>query len=504
VDLFVPLDRARAEPLRDQLYAGLRAAILDGRLAEGARLPASRVLARTLGISRFTVDDAYSRLVADGYVVGRHGSGTYVAYGESAQPVAPPPCGIVTPSERGWSGWSRRLDAARPIFEEPPPRYSFKQGVPAIEPFPLAAWRRCQATANHAMRHELHGYGSVRGHAPLRDAIAAYLARARMLRCPPEQIVITSGTQQALDLLVRLFVDPGDPVALEEPGYPTAHRVFRAAGATLLPIPVDGDGLRVDLLTERGAGAKLVYVTPSHQFPTGGILPLARRRALLEWARRSGTLIVEDDYDAEFRYGQRPIEALAALDRALPGPGAVAYVGTFSKVLYPSLRLGYLVLPPDLVERVMAAKDVADRHPSTLEQATLSAFITEGHFERHLARMRRIYAARLAALEEALARWFGPRAIRDPAATAAGLHLLVRFDLPYGEAEMVRRAAAAGVQIEPAGPSYLTTPPAGPAAMLGYALLDEPAIDAGIHALATALLEVPHGAEPPCYADKPD
>lgn len=488
MDLFVPLDRTLSEPLRDQLYAGLRAAILDGRLTIGARLPASRALALSLGISRFTVDDAYSRLVADGYVVGRHGSGTYVAYGATpAQSAETSRNDDAANVERGWSNWARGLSAPRLSYEDPPLRYSFKQGVPALDPFPLALWRRCQAKTGQEMRPELHGYGSVRGYAPLRTAIAAYLARSRMLRCTPEQIVITSGTQQALDLLARLFLDRGDFAAVEEPGYPTARRVFLAARATLLPIPVDGDGLNVGRLFERGDGVKLVYVTPSHQFPTGGVLPLARRRALLEWARRSGALIVEDDYDSEFRYGQRPVEALAALDGSLPGPGSVVYVGTFSKVLYPSLRLGYLVLPPDLVERVMAAKDVADRHPSTLEQATLSVFITEGHFERHLARMRRVYASRLAALEEALSRWFGQRVIRDPAATAAGLHLLVQFDLPYGEAEMVARGAASGVLLEPASPCYLI-PPARPGTLLGYALMDELNIHAGIRTLADALL----------------
>ncbi|MCC6791133.1 MAG: PLP-dependent aminotransferase family protein [Thermomicrobiales bacterium] len=489
MDLFVPIDRTRPAPLRDQLYTGLRAAILDGRLAGGARLPASRVLARTLGISRFTVDDAYSRLVADGYVVGRHGSGTYVAYDAPAvDPAATPDTdGDVAP--RGWSRWARDLGAPRLAYEAPPLRYSFKQGVPALEPFPLAAWRHCQVTVNHALRPELHGYGSVRGYGPLRETLAGYLGRARMLRCTPDQIVITTGTQQALDLLARLFLDPGDVVAVEEPGYPTAHRVFRAAGATLLPVPVDGDGLQVDRLDDV-TGAKLLYVTPSHQFPTGGVLPLARRRALLAWARQRGTLIVEDDYDSEFRYGQRPVEALAALDGSFPGPGSVAYVGTFSKVLYPSLRLGYLVLPVDLVERVMAAKDVADRHPSTLDQATLAAFIDDGQFERHLARMRRVYASRLAALEAALTHWFGDRVVRDPAATAAGLHLLVQFDVPYGEAEMVARAAAAGVLVDPASPSYLV-PPSRPGALLGYAVMDESGIDAGIRALAAVLLDEP-------------
>ena len=487
MDLLIPLDRSLPTPLRDQLYAGLREAILDGRLAFGARLPASRVLARSLGVSRYTVDDAYGRLIADGYVVGRHGSGTYVAFGPPAA-LAPADRNIdplPASQPRGWATWAGRLAPSQPGVPGSF-RFSFKQGVPALEPFPHAVWRRCQADATREWNVDLQGYGSTHGYGPLREQIVAYLARARMVRCTPDRIVITTGTQQALDLLARLFVDPGDPVAVEEPGYPTARRVFRAAGADLLPVPVDGDGLRADRLEELD-GAKLIYVTPSHQFPTGGLLPLFRRRALLDWAHRTGTLVLEDDYDSEFRYGQRPVEALAALEDSLPRPGSVVYVGTFSKVLYPSLRLGYLVLPPDLVPRVLAAKDVADRHPSTVEQATLAAFMAGGYFERHLARMRRVYASRLAALESALVRHFGDRAIRDPASTAAGLHLLVWFDLPYDEPVLVRRAAVAGIQLDPASPCFLV-PPDRPGALLGYAFMDETAIDAGIAALAIALL----------------
>jgi GntR family transcriptional regulator / MocR family aminotransferase len=487
VDLFIPLDRSLTVPLRDQVYTGLRAAILDGRLSLGARLPASRVLARSLGVSRFTVDDAFGRLIADGYLVGRHGSGTYVAYGPS-----PPPLRNRLETEsrfdshpRRWSIWAARLTNLPPAVSSAF-SFSFKQGVPALDQFPHAVWRRCHSEATRHWRTELQGYGSTEGYAPFREQIAAYLARARMLRCSPDQVVVTTGTQQALDLIARLFVDPGDAVAVEEPGYPTARRVLRAAGARLLPVPVDGDGLCTDRLPDIEA-AKLIYVTPSHQFPTGGVLPLSRRRALIEWAHATRTLILEDDYDSEFRYGQRPVEALAALESSLPGSGSVVYIGTFSKVLYPSLRLGYLVLPPDLVPGMRAAKDVTDRHPSTAEQATLAAFMVGGHFERHLARMRRVYACRLAALENALARHFGDRAVLDAASTAAGLHLLVWFDLPYDEAEMVRRATASGIQIDPASPCF-QTPPIRPGALLGYAVMDEPAIEAGIATLAAALL----------------
>jgi GntR family transcriptional regulator/MocR family aminotransferase len=485
VDLFIPLDRRREQPLRDQLYAGLRSAIVDGRLALGDRLPASRALATSLGISRFTVDDAYSRLISDGYVEGRHGSGTFVAYDAPAKTTTSTPAEAAPVAERAWSRWADGLPPARhPDFW--PIRYAFKQGVPALEPFPIAVWRHCQTKAGAELSEELRFYGSPRGYRPLREAIADYLTRARMLACSPDEVVITSGTQQALDLLSRLFLDPGDRVAVEEPGYPTSRRAVQAAGAELALLPVDADGLIVEGLAAIPA-PKMLYVTPSHQFPTGGVLPLARRRVLLDEARARGMVIVEDDYDSEFRYGQRPVEPLAALDRSLPGPGAVIYLGTFSKVLYPSLRLGYMVLPADVIERVLAAKDIADRHPSTLEQATVAAFIAEGHFERHLARMRRVYASRLSAMLEALTNCFGSRVSRDPASTDAGLHILAQFDVSYDESELVRRASSRQVLIDPAGPCYLT-PPTRPAALLGYAAMDEARIVSGIAELAKALL----------------
>jgi GntR family transcriptional regulator/MocR family aminotransferase len=337
------------------------------------------------------------------------------------------------------------------------------------------------------MSADLYGYGSVRGHEPLRISVRDYLARSRMLLCSLDQIVITTGTQEALDLIARLFVDPWDRVIIEEPSYPTARKSFLSAGAEITPVPVDVDGLDVDHLAREVDGGKLIYVTPSHQFPTGGLLPLARRRALLDWARRTGTLIVEDDYDSEFRYGQRPIEALAALESASAGPRSVIYVGTFSKVLFPSLRLGYIVLPRDLVDRVLAAKQIADRHPPTLLQATVAEFINGGHFERHLAQMRRLYAGRSRTLLGALERHFGARATPHPASTTAGLHLLVAFELGYNEQEMVNRAAAAGILIEGASACYLT-PPEEPSALLGYGVMDERDLEAGLAALARALL----------------
>ena len=492
MDLLIPLDRTLPSPLRDQLYSGLRIAILDGRLGTGSRLPASRTLAVTLGISRFTVDDAYSRLIADGYLFTRHGSGTYVAFA----PQSNVDSGRESQSDsdreadRGWSEWSDRVTSTRRATALTQIRYSFKQGVPALDPFPFALWRRCRARVSLELPPDAYGYGSARGYLPLREAIQTYLARSRMLRTSVDQIVITSGTQQALDIVFRLFVDPGDSIVIEEPSYPTARNLMSAAGARIIPIGVDGDGLKTDDLAKIQNLAKLIYVTPSHQFPTGGVLPLHRRRSLLEWARSTGTLIVEDDYDSEFRYGQRPIEALAALDGSMPGPGSVIYLGTFSKVLFPAVRLGYVVLPSDLVDRFLRAKELTDRHPPTIEQATVAAFIQEGNFERHLARMRRIYASRQVAMLTALDRYFGGKAHRDAASTAAGLHMLVNFDVDYDEAEMMRRATGAGILIEPAGPCYLS-PPVQTGALLGYAVMDEVQIDQGIRELAKALISPP-------------
>ena len=500
MDLLIPLDRSAARPLRDQIFDGLRAAVLDGRLPAGARLPSTRALAGHLGVARFTVEDAYGRLAAEGYSVGKHGSGTYVAEVSQGSPGRAGDVSLVVGDkdkmlreasrDRRWTPWAERLLSLDvPVDLAPPLPFDFRQGMPALDAFPHAHWTRTRNREARLLGPAGYHYGPAAGEPELRSAIAQYLARSRALRRVPEQVVVTSGAQQALDLLARLWLRPGDAVAFEEPGYPAARRVFAAAGATLMPIPVDGDGLRVEVLAELsrdGRVPRLVYVTPSHQYPTGAVLPLGRRLALLTWARRHGALVAEDDYDGEFRYGARPVEALAGLDAELPGQEVVAYVGTFSKVLFPALRLGYLVLPPDLVAPVVAARAVADRHAPRLEQRTVAAFIAGGDFERHLSRMRRLYVARRAALLDALATDLTGIAHRDPAMTAAGLHVLVEFDVPWGERELVERAAAAGVHLDPAGSCY-AKPPRRPTVMLGYAPLPEPVIREGVRRLAGVL-----------------
>jgi GntR family transcriptional regulator/MocR family aminotransferase len=501
VDVYLSLDRRAARPLRQQIVDGLRLAILEGRLRAGARLPSTRALAAQLGVARFTVEDAFDQLAADGYVEGRRGAGTFVAAvagpvaSDRRSPVPSYPDSVAgadaRPAERTWSAWAKRLIALDPPVDLTPSLpIDFRQGMPAVDVFPHERWARLRNRARRGLDSDSFHYGPVAGEPGLREAIAAYLARSRALRSGAARTVVTSGTQQGLDLLARLLVRPGDAVAFEEPGYPAARRVFQAAGAEIVPVPVDKDGLVVDALdtlTGVGISPRIVYVTPSHQYPTGALMPLGRRLALLQWASRNGALVIEDDYDGEFRYGARPVEALAALDSALPGPGVVVYVGTFSKVLFPALRLGYLVLPNDLVAPVVAARAVTDRHSPRLDQRTVAELIESGDFERHLNRMRKLYAARRRALLDGLARELTGIARRDPATTAAGLHLLVTVDLPIAEEEVVRRAAAVGVHLDPAGPCYLSPPPR-PTVMIGYASVPEQAITEGIRRLAGALV----------------
>jgi GntR family transcriptional regulator/MocR family aminotransferase len=495
LELHIPIDQTADRPLRDQVYDGLRRAILDRRLGPGARLPSTRTLAGHLAISRFTVEDAYARLLAEGYAEGRQGSGTYVvdlpAYGDGRGgeqlPTRLSPGGAL-PARR-WSKMGQRLTHAgirMPLSMAS--RFSLYAGTPALDAFPYPLWNRLRARIARTAAFAAHDYGSPAGEPTLRAAIAGYLARARGIQCSPERVVVTNGAQQALDLLARLLLDPGDAAIVEDPGYPSARQSFAATGARLVPIPVDVDGLCVERLTARMGNAKLIYITPSHQYPTGGVLPMSRRLALLEWARSLDVLVVEDDYDGEFRYGSRPVDALAGLDGGRGhGAQSVAYVGSFAKTLVPALRLGYVVLPADMVQPFVAAKSVTDRHQPTLEQLTLAAFITEGHFERHIARMRRLYAARRTALIEALDAELPSLARRDPATTDAGLHLLVGFDLPISEGELIARAARAGVTLEAASACYIASPPSLPSVLLGYSQIPDDQIREAIRTLARAL-----------------
>ncbi|HEX5121872.1 MAG TPA: PLP-dependent aminotransferase family protein [Rhodanobacteraceae bacterium] len=409
-----------ALPARDSrgllraLHGQLRAAILDGRLKPGLRLPSTRRLADTYGLSRNTAVAAYDLLLSEGYVAARRGSGVYVA---SALPrraeSAPEPVDAV--DERRLTPYWRNPPPTFVVPQQPPPKFDFALGIPDAAPFPFAIWRRLASRAVRAIAKTRAPYAPPRGQPALRESIAKHASFARAVACAADDIIVTSGAQQAFDLIARILVTPGRTiVAVEDPGYPPFRTAFAAHGAKIVPVRVDGEGLVVDEIPRE---ARVVYVTPSHQFPLGSAMSARRRAALLDFAATSGAVVVEDDYDGEFRYGGRPLDALQTLDRA----ACVFYVGTFSKSLFPSIRLGYIVAPPWAQRALIAAKRDADWHSPVIEQDTLAAFIAEGHMARHVRRMRAVYAARREILLGHLTDAFGPWL--EPIPSIAGLHL---------------------------------------------------------------------------------
>jgi GntR family transcriptional regulator/MocR family aminotransferase len=474
-------------PLNRQVYAALRAAILSGRLRPGARLASTRALARELALSRNTVLHAFEQLVAEGYAEAREGSGTFVAESLPKRPSGPRRSGVAAGSAAPrLSGTGRRIAelSQRPIRWNLPReslRYDFRYGEPAYHDLPLETWSRLLGRRARRLSVRRLAYQAPGGAPELRESLADYLARARGVVCQPEQLMIVQGSQQAIDLCVRLLIDPGEVGVLEEPHYTGFSLCLAAAGAKVAHVPVDEDGLRVDELARVGS-ARLVCVTPSHQFPTGGVLPIARRLALLAWSQQRGAFVLEDDYDGEFRYQGRPLACLQSLDRG----GRVLYVGTASKVLFPALRIGWLVVPPGLVDVFRDAKAIADTGTATLEQLAFADLVSEGHLERHVRRIRKRHAARRAALLEAVERQLGERA--QVVGTAAGIHVLLRLaDL---SARLVTRlraeCRARGVGVYPAAPFY-ARPPRRAELLLGYASLSEREIGVGIRRLAEAV-----------------
>ncbi|MBD1918225.1 MULTISPECIES: PLP-dependent aminotransferase family protein [Cyanophyceae] len=480
MDFAIALDPHSPDPVYQQIYAALRVGILNGWLAPRQRLPSTRALAQSLEVSRATVTQSYDQLLSEGYLQTVTGSGTYVCDQLPDDLLQPPPLTAIPAGPIpavSLSAYGRRLEQIDPgPSPEPAVALSFRYGRPALDRFPLELWR--QLLSRHCRRTEWLDYATnPLGYGPLREAIAAYLAQARAVHCHPDQILITNGTQQALSLATRLLLSPGDRVALEEPSYLSARRVLASQGATLCPIPVDAAGMDVAALAATPGPIRLMYVTPSHQFPTGAVLSLPRRLALLAWAEHSGSLIFEDDYDSEYRYGGRPIPALQGL-----GDGqSVLYVGTFSKVLFPSLRVGYMVLPPALVPVFSRAKWLADRQGPTLEQAVLADFITEGHLERHIRRMRGIYDRRRQTLVAALSEHWGDRATL--LGENAGLHVMVRFAIDIADEELMAKAADVGIGLISASPQYLGPSP-GHEFIFSYTELEEDAIALGLERLA--------------------
>ena len=485
MDLAINLNNESPVPLHQQLYVELQRAILTGRLLPRQKMPSTRALAHSLQISRTTVTQSYDRLLSEGYLETIVGSGTYVCAQIPDDLLHATPVSVELHSEPlpiPLSGYGDRLRqmpvALQPNTSEP---ISFRYGQPALRHFPIALWRKLLSRCCMASVDWLDYATDFQGYYPLRQAIAAYLARARAVQCDPAQIIITNGTQQALDLVLRLLINGGDGIAIEDPGYLSARRIFLSHGAALFPIPVDESGIVVEKLTNLAASSlRLVYVTPSHQFPTGSILSLSRRLELLAWAQQRHCSILEDDYDSEYRYGDRPIPALQGLDQN----HSVIYVGTFSKVMFPSLRIGYLVVPSPLVPLVAQAKWLSDRQLPTLEQHALTEFIAAGHLESHIRKMRSHYNQLRQTLVQGLQQQLGDRVTIF--GEKAGIHVMVKLHTPWSDTTVMERAAHAGLGLMSAQPHYLQAGDRGEF-IFGYGNLDAEQITTGIERLVRVL-----------------
>ena len=497
----IELDRRQG--LTRQLYEALRQRVLDGRLVSGTRLPATRDLAAALSISRNSVVRAYDQLYAEGFIESRVGDGTYVAQLPMAKKLSTKvSTGLSTGLSPGLStkwanlpedlddevihsaGLARVKDHHLPQPPVGPPR-AFRVGVPAFDLFPFEVWAKLNGAFWRKPDLEQLCYGDPAGDGRLRGLIAAYLRSSRGMQCTAEQIVITSGAQQAISLCAQLLVEPGDGVAVENPGYRAAGHAFALAGGRLHGVPVDGEGMDCQVLSTLN-DCRVAYVTPSHQYPLGVVMSLARRLELLAWAERSGGWIVEDDYDGEYRYSGAPLSPLAALDRS----GRVLYVGTFGKVAFPALRLGYLVLPPGLVQAFTRRRAVDVRHSEVSTQAVMAEFMAAGHFQRHIRRMRRAALSRRNAL---LAGWpDGLPGVGPLPSVAAGLHMTVRVESLAREQVLLAQAHAAGVEINGLSSYWLAgaSPPADQRAglVMGFAAVPEADIAQALARLRQAWL----------------
>jgi GntR family transcriptional regulator/MocR family aminotransferase len=475
--LRIIIDHSSPETGYKQAYRQLREAILAGILAPGSRLPSTRALSDEAGVARITIARAYEQLSAEGYVESRVGAGTFVAT-ELPDIDQPGPSAF----EPVLTRWGQRVislnEPAERGAESGRPEIDFGFGRSFAERFPYDVWRRLLGRYLSTDDAMLSRYGSAAGFYPLRQAVADYLVRARGVRCTPDEVVIVSGAQQAIDILARLLLNPRDEVLVETPGYRDAYALFELHQAKLVGLPVDNQGLPVDDIPPE-CRAKLVFVTPSHQFPKGGTMPLARRLALLSWAREHSAVVIEDDYDGDLRYEGGSLAALEGLDE----DGRVVYLGTFSKVLFPALRLGYLVLPKTLTAPFVHAKELVDRGAPTLTQAAVADFLAEGHFERHLRHLRQLYGEKRAALVVALDEHLGDRVRYSP--VAAGLHVMIYANGAIDEGKLVHEAAARGVRVYGGAPYHLERP-APPSILLGFSGLSEGEIVEGVRRLAAA------------------
>jgi GntR family transcriptional regulator/MocR family aminotransferase len=473
-------------PMYQQLYDWFRRAIISGQLRPGHRVPSTRNLAADLKISRMPVLAAFEQLVAEGYLETFVGAGTCVARSIPDDTLSTQDVkvrrGLQEAEKRGPRRMSRRglrlAEMAAPCWLDN--LGAFRVSLPALDHFPIGAWSKLVARHSRKPPKGIMAYGDAMGYLPFREAIAEYLGAVRGVRCEPSQILVTTGSQQALQISGQVLFNPKDRVCMEEPGYAGARQAFLTADAQLIPVPVDHEGMNVAETIRRGRNVRAVYVTPSHQYPLGVTMGATRRMLLLNWAARSRAWIIEDDYDSEYRFGSRPIASLQGLDT----DGRVIYVGTFSKVMFPALRLGYVVVPKDLVRAFSAARDAADIFSSTLYQAVLTDFIREGYFARHIRRMRMLYMERRRALVKAIRLQMGD--MLEVIGAEAGMHLVALLPPGINDVEVSRKAALKGISAIPLSSCYVKRPKRG-GLILGYGGTNDHQIQEGIAKLRVSV-----------------
>ena len=485
------LDRSDPAPLQRQIYDGYRAAILRGHMRPGEQILSSREFAAELAVSRFPVLNAYAQLLAEGYLESRTGAGTFVSASLPEQQMSVPQPSGIPGAPSGPRPVSRR-SALYPSF----PKLAriggwgaFGVHQPALDQFPFAIWANLVArhSRNPHVRaiHQIDPCGSQR----FRAAVSDYLRTARGVQCTPEQVLIVSGSQQALDLTARVLLDPGNAVWVEEPGYGLQRTVLVAAGCRLVAVPVDGEGMDVGFGMKRAPKARAAFVTPSHQYPLGSTMSASRRIQLLNWAHSAGAWVVEDDYDSEFRFESLPISSMHGLDLN----ARVIYIGTFSKVLFPSLRLGYMVIPPDLMDRFTAVRHAMDIFPPYLHQEVLADFILEGHFTRHIRKMRQVYKERRSILIDALGKEFRTGSGFEIHGVEAGMHLAMTLPEGLNDREISARAAESKLWLWPLSPSY-NNAPARHGFILGYGSSFPNQIPAAVRQMRALIDAMPGGS----------
>lgn len=480
--LFLTLETDGEVPLNRQVYEQIRKTILSGTLQPGDRLPSSRRLAADLGVSRTVVVNAYDLLFADGFVSGQQGSATRVS--EAVTPIdSDPPVRPEAPTFV-----SAYSPLTRPEDNRQRWRYDFRPSLPSWDAFPVKRWAHALEGAVLRAHESDIGYGQAEGIADFRSAIGSHLRLHRGLNCDVESVVITSGATQALSLLAATLLTSHDAVLVEDPTHPVLRRVFANAGALVVPVPVDERGLIVDAIPDALAAAgcgpaqvKLAYTTPTHQFPTGSVLPLDRRLELIRWARRHDVVIVEDDYDSDFTFGSASPAALAGLD-----PSVVVYVGTFSKSMFPALRLGFAVLPSRLLSRFVEQKWLTDRMSPTVDQLAMTEFLVSGNYESHVAKMNVRYAAKREALARALGSRFGSALTLLGA--PAGLHVMALLDVPRSSAEITSRAATMGARLYPCDDFFVGPRPPGASFVFGFGALPANELAGSVEIVHAAVL----------------